>query len=330
MFDTFAAIKSDESILQVAGSTADSTLFKSLVNEAQRRLLDRGDSSQTVVPIQVCVRRGCVVFPRYVNTVREARMCDGSILIKNQWYEFIERGWYDRCVGYGWTCCDRSLVAHSRVPTYSSIIGTGRTVRVYAQTNADYGKTVTIFGVDNNNQPLMHREAATGEWRDGWVLVLSSPYAETTGYVSRIDRVLKDRTQKPVTMFAWNATDSVLEDLATYDPGEENPSFARYSLNLPPCKDEDGNERLRTITALVKLNHVPVEYDTDLVLISNRTAMKFMMQGIILEWGNNDASAQQKIDKAIAELNYQVRNENFNNQVSVNANSVGCTILNPI
>jgi hypothetical protein len=222
------------------------------------------------------------------------------------------------------------MVSHSRVPTYSTIQGDERKVRVYAQTNQDYGKTVTIFGTDNNNQPLMHREPDTGEWREGWILVLQNPYAETTGYVSNIHRVLKDVTQKPVTMFAWNTTDSVLEDLAVYDPGETNPSFARYQLNLPTQLNTDGTEQLRSITALVKLAFVPVEFDTDLVLINNLSALKLMIQGILLEEGGNDGAAQAKIQKAIEELNFQVRDENFTNQITVNANSAGALIYSPI
>lgn len=330
MLKTFYELKTSNAI-QVAGATPNSDRFKALLNEAVERLLTRGDSSGTVVPIQVCVRSGCVVFPRYVSTIREAKTCCGPLWIKNEYqsYSFIDRGYYDSMSGFGYDRCESSLYANGRVPTYDTIIGSGRTVRAYAQTNMDYGKTVTIFGVDNNNQTLMHREP-TGEWREGWILVLGNPYAETAGYVSNIHRVLKDRTQKPVTLFAWNTTDSVLENLATYDPGEMNPSFARYRLNMPTLKNDDGTEKLRSVSALVKLNFIPVEYDTDLVPINNTVALKFMIQGILLEEGGNDAAAQSKIDKAISELNMQVRNDNWNNQITVNADSVGGMICSPI
>jgi hypothetical protein len=175
----------------------------------------------------------------------------------------------------------------------------------------------------------MHRNE-DGDWRDGVVLVLQPGYAETPGYVSNIHRVLKDRTQKNVTLFAWNATDAVLEDLALYEPGETNPSFARYSLNINTRPQTDGTEGFQSVTALVKLNFIPVEFDTDLVLINNATALKFMVQAILLEEGGDDQGAQLKITKAIQELNFSLRDENFNNQISVNANSVGTPIYSPI
>ena len=198
MLKSFSEVKASNAI-QISGCTPNSDRFKALVNEATSRLLRRGDSSGTVVPIQVCVRSGCIVFPRYVSTIREAKTCcGGNLWIKNEWqpynYAFGETDWYQSMVGFGYERCESSLFAKGRVPTYDTILGSGRTVRVYAQTNADHGKVVTIFGTDNNNQPLMHREADTGEWREGWVLVLKNPYAETTGYVSNIHRVIKEVT----------------------------------------------------------------------------------------------------------------------------------------
>jgi len=328
MLKTFQELKASNAI-QIAGATPNSDRFKNLLNEATERLLNRGDFDGTVVPIQVCVSSGCVVFPRYVGTIREAKTCCGQLFIKNQWYDFVERNWYDCLSG---SRCENSMVAKGRVPTYNTIVGTGRTVRAYAQTNADHGKQVTIFGIDNNNQPLMHRNE-DGDWREGWILTLKPGYAETTGYVSNINRVIKDRTQKNVTLFAFNsaaAVDSQLEDLALYEPGETNPSFARYSLNLPASVNSDGTAGLRSLTALVKLNFIPVEFDTDLVLIDNTAALKLMMQGILCEEGNDDRTAEIKITKAIAELNHQIRNNNFNQQISINANSVGHPIYSPI
>jgi len=308
MLRSFLEVKQSNA-LQVAGATPNSDRFKNILNEATSRLLRRGDSSGTVVPIRVCLQAGCVVFPRYVGTIRQAKSCcDGAVTIKNQWYDFVEREWYDCLVG---ECCEKSLVAYGRVPTHNTIMGDARTVRAYAQTNADYGKTITIFGTDNANQPLMHRND-DGDWVDGWVRSVKAPYAETTGYVSNIPRVWKDRRQQNVTLFAYNTTDAVLEDLALYEPGETNPSFARYKFNAPHCIQSDGTEGTRSITALVKLNFIPVEFDTDLVLIDNLTALKFMMQALLLEEGENDAAAQGKIQKAIEELNFQARDENFN------------------
>jgi len=326
MLKTFAQIKASN-VVEIAGATADSDRFKALVNEATERLMTRGDWSGVVVPIQVCVRTGCVVFPRYVGTLREAKTCRGNVDVNNMWYSWVERDWYNCCDGVR---CEKSLVAYGRVPTFNTIQGAARKVRAYSQTTQDHGKTVTIFGTDNNNQPLMHRDFESGDWLEGIILTLKPGYAESEGYVSRITRVLKERTQKNITLYAWNTTDSVLEDLAVYEPGEENPSFARYQFNATKCMADDGSENTRGLNCLVKLNFIPVEFDTDLVLIDNVASLKLMIQAVLLEEGGDDQGAQAKITKAIQELNMQLRDDNFLNQVAVSANSVGTMIYSPI
>lgn len=325
MLKTFQEAK-ESNILQISGCTPNSPRFKGLLNEATEALLNRGDFEGTVVPIQVCVKSGCVVFPRYVQVLREAKTCWGPTYLKNEYYDFVGRECY---YGLSESRCDGSMVQYGRVPTYNTIMGTGRTVRAYAQSNADYSKKVTIFGIDNNGQPLMHRDD-NGAWREGWILYLKNPYAETTGYISNIHRVLKDRTEKPVTLFAYNGDSDVLEDLAVYDPGETNPSFARYKLNLPACVASDGSESRRSLIALVKLAFVPVEFDTDLVLINNLRALKYVMQSILSGEGKDHAGEAVEVGLGIAELNHQLRNNNFGQTTTINANAVGHTIYSPI
>lgn len=327
---TFAQAKASN-IANVSGVAAESDQFKAYLNEAVQRLMTRGDFMGLVVPVCVCIKRGCVVFPRYVSVIREAKTCSGHLNIKNLWYEFVERSWYDGLFGDVWNeaTCQNNMLAKGRVPTHNTVMGAARKIRAYPQVAQDFGKMLTIFGTDNSGQPLMHRDS-NGDWREGIVLTLQTPYAESEGYVSSIDRVVKDVTQKPVTLWAYNTTDSVLEDLAVYDPGETNPSFARYQINTPSYKDADGNEKFRSVTALVKLNYVPVEFDTDLVLIDNMAALKLMIQGIKAEEAGDDQLAESKIIKAVRELNHQIQDQNPGDQVAVYANSVGSTIYSPI
>lgn len=333
---TFGQAK-QSNICTIAGVTAESDAFKGYINEAMERLMSRGDFDGLVAIGCFCIKRGCVVFPRYVDSIREAFICGAGVLdIKNQWYEFIHQNWpnwWGQWGGWNGTywnyqACVSNMLGQGRVPTHNTILGTGRKIRAYPQVNQDFGKTLTIFGTDNAGQPLMHRNAA-GDWEPGIVLTLQAPYAESEGYVSHIDRVLKDVTQKPVALFAYNTTDLVLEDLAVYDPSEENPNFIKYQLNIPPCKDEDGNERSRTMTALVKFRYIPVEFDSDLIPLT-MPAMKLMFQAIRAEEANDFNTSETLIAKAVRELNHVVENRNPGSQISVNSNSVGVTQTSPI
>lgn len=340
MFKTLAEIR-ESNVANIAGVVASSDQFTAYVNEATERLLDRGDWWQTVAAIHLCVKRGCVVLPRYVASIREMKSCGGKVDVQNEWYDFQETSSYYSNTyyqGYGagfsgyWdgAWCQANMVSKGVVPTHNTIMGAGRKVRAYAQTNADYGKSVTIFGLDNNQRPLQHRDPETGLWLDGIKLNLRNPYAETEGYVSTIDRVLKEETQKPITLYAYNVADAVLEDLAYYEPSETNPAFRRYQFNAWPYKDDDGNERYRPVCALVKLQYVPAKYPTDLVLIEDMPALKLMIAAIRAEEGNDFNTAQANEFKAIQALNFRLKNMSPASQTTVNLALAGGVVMSPI
>lgn len=282
------------------------------MNEATESLMD--DSwAGLIVPIHVCVSRGCVVWPRYVYSVREMSVCRHPIQIKNQWYDFMPRDWYDsNCCGNG---C--RMTAQDKTPTYSSIYGDSRYVRAYASVRIDYGKTVTIFGVDNNNQTLKHKNL-DGSWSEGAIITLAGPYGTTLSFVRRIDRVLLDDMQGEVRLYAYDTVNAVLEDLAVYQPGETNPEYVRYHLNVP-CETN-------SINALVKLRFIPVRFDTDLVMIPLRP-LKTMCQSV--KFGEaGDISNKIAFEKeAIRQMNQIKRNELPDSQIPVNCGAFGGHIV---
>lgn len=315
---TFLDVK-QSSVLDVASVCADSPKFASLVNDSVRRLMRRGDWDGTITPIHVCVRNGCFVFPRYVGHVRKINRCNRELPVENLWYNFINRRdwhcgmWRSHCLG------ESNLVAYGQLPSYSDIYGDGRLVRAYIRAPEDVGKTVRIFGVDNGNQPLRTHNS-NGTWSDGWAITLADPYGTTTDYVRRIDRVVKDVTQGQVLLYAHNVSADVLEDLARYDPGETSPSYARYQLYTQHC---GSGGCVRSVVALVKLQFIPVKFDTDLVIIDNIDAIKQMIQCIKLEEAGELAEAKGFQTAAIMELNRQLEDASPDDQFAAVNNVFG-------
>ena len=304
------------SIVDVAGVCADSYRFSTLINEATRKLMRRGDWVGTVAPIHICVRRGCLVMPRYVGSVRKINRCDQPLTTGNLWYNFLNnRDWRSGRWGDYRGGCDGpgSLVSQGQSPCYSDIYGDGRYVRAYPRTKEDIGKTVTIFGVDNNNQPL-RTDNGDGTWSDGVIITIGSSgmnpnYGSTSVYVRRIDRVVKDVTQGQVLLYAYDATNNVLEDLAIFDPGETSPSYARYQVNInhPLIGTASGCcGGLHTVVALVKLQFIPAKYDTDLVLIDNLDALKYAVQSIRAQEAGDLRLAKGYEAAAVQELNREL------------------------
>jgi hypothetical protein len=303
-------------IKEIAQSCSTSDDFKSLINEATERLMSRGDWVGSLVPIQVCLTRdSCVVWPRYTGQVRRINYCGQHIKTRNEWFDFVGPeqycGWYHQ---WGWgnqmgwgQFYNRNLVSLGFSCTFQDIpLDKNCLIRVYPLCQADVGKTITIFGVDTNGQPLMTKDATTGEWSEGLTLTLSLPFVSTSIYVRQITRVIREQTNKNTPMYAYDAADDTLFQLANYEPSETNPQYVKDRLNLGCYR---GNCDLRSIVALVKLRFIPVQVDTDLVLINSIAALKLAVQAIKFEEASEDERAFSKWTAAIHELNIQLEND---------------------
>lgn len=181
---------------------------------------------------------------------------------------------------------------------------------------ADIGKTVTIFGEDENGMPLRTNNG-DGTWSDGLVISIAAPYGSTSTLVRRINRVVKDETQGDIRLYAYNADQNLLYDLAVYQPSETNPNYARYQLQAASNKQPCG------ILALVKLAFIPVKNDNDLVLIGNLRALKFAIQSVRASEAKDEANATELEMKAVHELNLELRNDNPDSQIPINLKSFG-------
>lgn len=255
------------SLKDISGSCNNSPEFLQLLNEGTEDLMRRGDLSGTVTPIHVCAQRGCVVFNRYVGNVRKINLCRYPVPIKNFWTDYLDyspESWWQRSLG---SSCP--IIAGSLTPVFQDIMGEGRLVRGFPSVQADIGKKLTIFGVDNNGQPLAHRQA-DGLWYDGWPITLAVPYGVTTDGahtdplpVRRIDRVVLGDMNGIVRLYAFNTANALLEPLGEYMPGEINPEYRRYSINPGGgcCGLNNSCSGSFTVIALVKLRFIPAKYD---------------------------------------------------------------------
>lgn len=292
------------SITDVANVGPTTQEFSDIVNEVTQRLMQRGDWVGTLTPVTLCTYGGCVVWPRYVGEVRAINVCNKLVPIHNQWFDYLEskrngawRGWVGvRC----------NMIQQPKVCTFSDIWGEGRTIRLYHQAAADIGKTVQIFGVDNNGQPLQTSSANGTVIVDGITLTMQLPYAETPTFVRRIDRVIKDPTLMGVSLFAWNAAQSQLEPVGTYEASETEPSYEKDQLHLPCCFG-NGSMQSKPVVALVKLAFIPVSAGTDLVLVNNVGALKLATMALKYENSGEIDTAEKYWNRAIAELNFQLK-----------------------
>lgn len=341
----------DSPIGRISGLCASTdSRFPSYVDEAVRKLMKRGDWANTVIPIQVCIRRGCVTWPRYVGSVRKINLCGTPVPVTNVWSRFLERDlwpqWYDfpGLIPWGQLGDIYGLRTHgfgdSLRYSYNGATKTGfystyndpydsTYIRAYPQYQQDLGKTVTIFGKDENGQPLMHKVTAsdgTVTYEPGHIITLAAPYGSSSVKIQPpIDRVIKDLTQGQVWLYAETPADSeTLTDLAVYEPGETNPAYERQSI--PGYQAKDGSTD--SVLALVKLKPIPVRYDTDLITVPDLDALKVMIQSALFDEADDPDKADRYEAKAIRELNLMLRDQYPEDQTPVanepfNATGIG-------
>ncbi len=298
--------------------------FRNLLNEATSRMMRRGDWDGTVVPIYVCVYGGCVVFPRYVGQVRKINVCNRNVAIKNNWSDFNLFGsdwrntwgnWrgdelFNSGVGGRGHCNGARMIGSNSTPVFQDVMGEGRLIRAYPRLNMDLDKNITIFGTDNSGQPLMHQDEI-GNWVEGKIITLQKPFGSTDVYVRHIDRVLKDKTQGIVDVYAYNVAEDKLENVAHYEPSETNPAYAKYQLHVG-CANS-----LKSVVALVKLRYIPVQVDTDLVLIENLDALADMIQSLRYRKAGDSNAAKEYEASAIRETNLDLWNKDGEDGVTV-------------
>lgn len=329
---TFGEVKADVGVRKIIPDCPSSDEFADYVNSATRMLMRRGDWWETAVPIFVCVTNGCIVWPRYVGQVRKLNICNQPVMLRNLWYEFMV-GVQSGCGAWrNWMGMECGMKQQGQSPVMQDILGEGRTVRAYARCNADYGKTITIFGTDNNGQPLKHLDLSTNTWQAGQVLTLNNTFASTTTFVRHIDYVTKDVTQCIVDVYGYDAVNDVLEDIAHYEGGETTPSYSKTKLDMawpwtatgcsgsstPSCCGTR-----RGVLALVKLKFIPVVADSDLVLIPNIDALKSMFRSIRLREKGDLAGAVQYEMDAVRELNRELEDHSPDEQFSTIDNTFG-------
>lgn len=320
---TFGDAKNDLGIQRIASYGPDSLDFAQLINSSVRRFMRRGDFPGSLVPIYVCMRAGCVVWPRYVQTVRALAPCNTNVKPENMWGGFLPRDmgapWRQ---GLRWATgreCSAAMINTGRSSVYQDVQGDGRLIRVYSRCNQDQQKFITVFGTDNNDQPLQHLDISTNAWLPGLPIEILQPFGSSNTFVRHIDYVLVDDIECPINVYGYYAAGDVLEDIAQYDPGDTRPSFERTRIQLAGQQNFGGScsgqACCRTgVNALVKLRWFECKFDTDLIIIDNLDALKLMVQSQkFSEAGDRDNAKLYEAD-AIAELNLQLRDESPDDQ----------------
>lgn len=243
------------------------------LNRGVRRLLKKGKWVGTLVAYRICANNDCLTWPRQIQTIELAAVCDKPIKVRNSWYEFNESG-----PGIQSGTSGLKLVDRGEHCAFDDITGgeTDRKIKIYADVAEGSGKYIILQGYDQNGNWI--RTQVSGSWIDGERVAIPAAanlQSLSTKYFSKLSRVIKDETNGAIRLYEYNASTSAnVRALAIYEPDETLPSYRRsYLPGLSQVRRGSECESA-TVDVIAKLRFVPVFQENDFLIIGNIDALE--------------------------------------------------------
>ena len=222
-------------------------------------------------------------------------VCNNPINLNNQFFEYLQFGngrmSTTRCG------CPGQLAAYARnnVITFTDLSSPPQYLRVYLTNAQDATKRVMFSGTDANDSQIYSQDNLVIV--NGIFVSLEAPYVTTALTFNSITGIQKDITAGQVQIYQVDPTtgDEVL--LLTMEPSETIASYRRYYFDDLPtsCCVVPGTTASTTIqvTAIAKLEPIPVIVDTDYLTLTSREA--FIEEAMALRLQEADTAAAQQM-----------------------------------
>jgi hypothetical protein len=267
--------------------------LRALLNEAVMRLRPKGMWVGTTIKYRICAAAACVTFPRQIETVEAAWICNSPITIRNGWFES-----YPNSYGLANANSGPQSVLMDRGAGYVQFADISSTAKIALVSTQplDAGKLVLLQGRDSNGQYVRTvNDNVDGEQVSlvNGIVVTSTIWAPP-GLVG----VQKEATRAPVRAYAVDPScpSGVIASIAAYSPmnlayWEPDETLPNYRRSLVPglqngsgcstCAGTTSDCSTSQLTVIAKLNFIPVVKDTDYLQIGNLPAIKEEVQSIL-------------------------------------------------
>jgi len=263
---------------------ADTLGCAQFVNAATQRLLLARESGDTGwwgtwarMVFNVDKDDPFITLPREVARLINVDICRSPVNVQNEFYEFLSFGIglqesktaTGRCRNR--TCDLMEVYDRGTYPSFIDL-DKNRILRAYITDNRDIGARILVQGTDTSDNPIISLDGTDdilGVMLDGTMPFVDSPI------LNSLTGIQKGVTAGPVRFYQVDPDTSVQELILTMEPSEQVAGYRRYFLGGLPrnCCDPGSDVTKVQVTALAKLEFVPVKVDTDYLLIGNIEAL---------------------------------------------------------
>ena len=234
-----------------------------------------------------------ITLPREIARIEAAAVCNNPVPINNSFFEYLQFG-NGRMVS-GRCNCPGALAGYERnnAVLFTELTNTPQLIRAYINNAQDVGKRAMISGFDSNNKQVYSQDNLVIV--QGQFVALNSPFETWPIPFNRITGIQKDTTAGEIDFYQVDPTTGEEVLILTMQPSETTASYRRYYFNNLPCSccsvpgAEEGTVQ---VSAIAKLNPVPVTTDVDYLVLTSREAFIAEAQSLRLQEADT-GSAQQ-------------------------------------
>lgn len=283
------------------------------MNSAQRRLLyckEAGEESWngTWAEVQFMVSRSqpFVTFDNTVARLEYVDICNRPVTVNNQFVEFLRfgNGRLPKLFLQGHCgCFGPEVFSRNNAPTFVDLFPPPQFIRAYFSDPGDINKRVLMQGTDNNGNVVNSQDFL--QRTQGQFEPLQTPFVQWPMQFNTITGIQKDQTNGPVQIFQVDPNTGAQVLLVTMQPVETTAWYRRYYFHrLPfncctaigpnPCLNAPITESV-VVNAIVKLEFVPVQFDTDYCLIQNLEAIK--EEAMAVRYSSMDSDQSKRLEK---------------------------------
>lgn len=287
----------------IGACSSDIPRIRNAVNTAQRRLLfckeaqDEGwYGTWAEMAFYVSRTNPYLTLPREVARLEAATICNRPIVINNQFSEYLRfsNGRMPQCLSWPRNNCLSQIYSRNNVVTFTDLTNAPQLLAIYFSDPADVGKRVLLQGTDNNNNVVYSQD---GNFQvQGVYLTLQAPFVTSTIQFNTLTGIQKDITAGPIQIFQVNPSTGAQILISTMESGEQVASYRRYFFDKLPfacCPIPPATvPQPVVVTAMVKLELIPLVADADYCLIQNEEAIIEECQSARYEGIDNVSSKQ--------------------------------------